>query len=739
MQVIEHSPRVHPMRPAPVPARRASSGLDDMFALAGRLLRFSPLIALAGVVGGTAGYEVAHLLPKRYTSYTSILIDPKKPDAYGAPAAFANIYVDNTKISSVELVMTSSSLLEKVVRSEHLADLPDYGDDRPSLIERLAAPLLGPRPSAPDTPELREARALYVLSHAVRTQRQGATYVINVEVSAKTAELASRLTAAVANAYLDDQLDIKRSAAERDATWLAQRVSQLRDELTKSEHEVEAVREKYGLEETDHGPGATVERQTITDLNTQLAQAEGEVSARRARYEQALRLMKGGGDIQALPEVAASHLIQGLRQQQSDLNRVVADLSARYTQAYPALVSAQRDKRTLEAQIGAEVGRIVDGLRSDADAAVQHRDAVRAQLSQFMNVSTTASSGSGRVKLRDAQRVVDANKTVYDASLTRLKELEEQETRQEGEARIISEARAPDRPSFPRPVIFVAGGLVFGLFGGMGTVFLLPLLDRRVVNAATVEQSAELPVLARIPRVRSRDLMIEGARRSIAEYIAIRPLSRYAEAFRILRVALGMVGQREPVVVQVTSAVPEEGKSTTASSLAISAATAGIRTVLVDLDFYKPVIADLFGLEQRDGVVDVLLGNMQAGTALQTYGQLPLRVIGAGSSLRPKPEMVESPAFMVLLAELKKNFDLIVLDSPPVLAASMSSIVARASDTTVLVTAWRSTRQEQTNQAVAVLRNAAAPIAGIVINKCESTGLAGYRHYDDRYYGYAAA
>ena len=204
-----------------------------------RIIRSSPLLLLALLAGAGLGYGLLRVVPVKYTSSVEILIDPKKPNTYGAASAFENIYVDNTKISSLELILISSELLQQVVRNEHLADLPEYGDPVPSLTDRLLTFFGSPPPAEPDTQEAREGRAIEQLIRAIKSQRLGMTYVIRVDVSAGNADLAQRLAAAVADTYLSYQLQIKYAATARDVNWLSKQVEQLRTELIQSEDRVE--------------------------------------------------------------------------------------------------------------------------------------------------------------------------------------------------------------------------------------------------------------------------------------------------------------------------------------------------------------------------------------------------------------------------------------------------------------------------------------------------------------------
>ena len=726
------------MTPA-LPVSSQAQGLDIGRLISG-LARRWPLVLCMALAGIVLGYWMQRVLPAKYASTVSILLDPRRPGGLGDDGQFANLSVDNTKIGTVVSVIQSTSLLSRVVQSENLADDPDFSGPTPSLLERACTLLLEWQPfplcerpaPEPDAREAREARALYRLSWAVTTARVNFTYVIDVQVTAPKAADAQRLATAVAQAYLDDQFETRQGAALRDTTWLAAQLAEMRTELIHSEENVEAIRRQYGLTETTQGPNSTTDRQVITELTAQLVTAESEVAAQQAKYEQVQRIRGGHGDLETLPVVAASLTIQQLRAAQNDLARKIADLSARYTANYPGLIDAERDRKALDARINAEVSRIVDGVRNDYETAVARRDELTKMLGRQVDTSQGDISSEGRIKLREAQRIVDANQAFYDAQVRRLREAELLKTRQDVEARILSPAELPNAPKFPKRSVFLALGAALGLMAGLGVASWLLWLENRFVTTAWTEETLSLPVLGLLPIVRRREMASVGQRLGIQEYLRLRPLSLFAESLRSLRAGLRNTTPVSPRVIHVTSSVPGEGKSTVAAALATSAAIAGLRTVLVDLDIRNSSVTNLFNLQPAKGVVDVLQGNSMISTALQTFDQLPLTVMGVGLSSRLKPDMIGSPQFGAMIQKLASDFDLVILDSPPVLAVSDAVLISNVADATVFVVQWHTTPKDIVKQGVKVLRSSGATLAGVVFNR---VNLAKTRRYEGSGYG----
>jgi succinoglycan biosynthesis transport protein ExoP len=693
-----------------------------------RLISGLPIVLLAAVLGAVSGFGLLRALPRSYTSSVSILLDPKRPGAYGADTEFGNSFVDVAKIADVELVLVSSPVLLRVVQDEQLASLPAFGDASPSLLERILPAAPEHKAHPPETVEMRENRAIRTLRRMIRTARVGATYVVNVDVTAPTAEAAQQIASDVAHTYIAEQSEAKYEAVQHDTALLTQRVTEQRAALTRSSGAVEALRQSLGVASIDAASDSTVDRASITDINRELTAAEGELASAQAHYTQALRANHGGG-ADGLSAVTASPAIAALRARQSEAAERLANLSVRYAADYPERKQAERDVQAIDRDISAEISRTVSALRNDYQTALMHRDVLKQQLATLVRTVNAAASAEGRTELQDAERVAAADKLTYEASLAQLREVQQQQDRQDVEARIISGPDLPDRPSAPKPLVIIGATTFLAMMVAAAGVLAVLLMRVRVDNVVEAEQDLALPMLASIPYLTKLQLREAGIPPSIPNYLAANPYSMFAESFRVLRLRLAKtIGRSPSQVVQITSAVQGEGKSAVATSLAISAATSGIRTVLVDLDLYNPEASRLLEFDTADGVVELLNGSVAKALALRSYRSIPLRAITAGSIQNRNPSLIESEKLQTLIAELREEFDLIILDTPPVLAISDPLFVAQLVDATVMVIAWRATPQALVAEAIRALRKTRAPLAGLLLNKVHLKRSATYRY-----------
>jgi len=742
----------------------------DIGRLVRGVLRRFYIVVLLVLAGAGLGYWLTTLFTPRYTSTASILLDPRLPSVFGASSDFASTYIDNGMISSVKLVIESSAVLDHVIDWERLAASPAVAAraSTASPLSRWLHSLLGSRtPHAPDTPESRHAAALAKLRRALQVTRENLTYVIQVGVTALSPEKAQRLTEAVASAYLVEQIHIKAKQTQRDYEWLVSRVGKLRQGLTQSEQDVEAIRRKYNLTKTDYGGGLTTDQQAVTSLNAQLLTAEGDVASWLAAVQQAERVAHNKASLEGLPEVVSSPTISALRAQQVTLSQELAALQSHYGANYPQVVRTKRQLQVIDQEIGAEVGHIVSDLRNRYESAVTRRNLLRAQLHRITVEDQGAITAEGRVRLLGAQRQLAANKALYESLLGKLREVEQQKSRNDPEALIISHARLPSAPSFPKPAWFLGGGGVLGLLVGVMLTLFISIPRQALAEVSDVEGALALPVLTALPKLKPTHLVkaahkslavskygIENSLRSVTErlpdpaswwrtsaangfsvvkYFRDNPISPYAEGIRALRISMRIGSHGGARIVMITSAVCGEGKSSVAGALAVSCASAGLRTAFVDADFRRSSVRTLFG--QPPANAKSASGKPVRTREVPLLQGLPLTVVEASRDAGFQPDVLGSVAFAEYVDDIMRTHDVVILDCPPVLAVSDPLAVARLADSLILVVDAGKTSLHTANLALRALRVVSAPLAGLVLNKVSTPKAAEYG-YGYGSYGY---
>jgi capsular exopolysaccharide synthesis family protein len=244
----------------------------------------------------------------------------------------------------------------------------------------------------------------------------------------------------------------------------------------------------------------------------------------------------------------------------------------------------------------------------------------------------------------------------------------------------------------------------------------MEMLRAGFTSAREVENALGLPVLASVRRLKKTELVKGGKIIPVPFYQIHQPLSPFSESMRTLRSSIHMSNvDQPPRVVQVTSALPGEGKTTIAVSLAISAAFAGLKAVLVDADLRHPAVSRFFKLEKESGLVDLLTGARTVDNVLRFHKDLKLTIIAAGSKSLNPPDVLGSERMKALVSHLKETFDYVVVDTPPVGPVVDAVIVASLVDKTIFVVEWASTAREVVETTVKQL-SAQKRIAGVVFN-----------------------
>jgi exopolysaccharide transport family protein len=676
-----------------------------------------------------------------YTATVQILLDPQKNQVFGADAVLPELNLDSGNVDSQISLIESTNLLRHVVEKQKLTEDPEFGGPaKPGLLDLLFSQFASGDPASPAAaPNGEEAiapdmlRAIGRLKNNLAVQRINRTYVLSISVTSQDPTKAARLANAVAEVYVVDQLEARYEAARAASAWLAERMQTLGEQVRQSEEAVANFRRDNNLVMTSSDGKITISEQQLSELNEKLVTARAETAERRAKYEQVAQVQAAGGNLQAIPDVVRSNVIAGLRAQQAEASRKEADLVSRYSDQHPLVINARAERRDIERSINNEIARIITNLKDDYDVAKAREDSLQASLKQASGASGVDDSVG--VRLRELERANAANKTLFENFLSRSKITQEQSNFEEREARVISPATKPGAPSFPRKSIVESFALLVGLMIGVAGSVALDMLNAGFLTPREVEEKLGLPVLASAPLLSGKERTIEGKTLDPPNYLMHKPLSRYAEAIRSLRVGIQMADVDNPAkVVLVTSAVPQEGKSTSAIALAFSAVKAGQKVALIDCDLRHPSVTKYFNVEGRPGLVELLTG---ATGIEEAFVQIDgVAILPAGAKSQNPPDLLGSERMKQLVETLRQAFDYVVIDSPPVAPVIDAKVLTNLVDKVIFVVRWGSTPREIVAQHVEHV-NVHRKLAGIMLNLVDETRTPRYgrsSHYSGSYY-----
>lgn len=729
------------MSPALAGSSLIHDGEVDLKELLRVLWRQNGVIFGTTIVGAVLALLVTFQIAPIYTATTSVMIDPRKTNVVNLDSVVSGISTDTSAVLSEIEVLKSRALAEKVVNKLGLVVDPEFNAAlrKPSAIARIGSAIveklgfgspgkasvqtapgtgLVQQPSASD---LEMGRVVRAVQGNLGVNPQGRSYVIRISFESHDPAKAMAIANAFAEQYTLSQLDAKLEAVERANQWLNDRTREMRQKVAASEKAVEDYRAKAGLL-VAHGENLIT--QQMSELNTQLVTA----SADRARAEARLRQVRGVNvDSATASEVLSSPTIQNLRAQETDLKKNESDLLERYGPRHPQLINLRAQIRDIESRIKQETARIVSSLEGELVAAQARENTLKSNLSQLEQ--RAAAANQSQIKLGELQREADTNRELLQTFLSRFSQTEEQSGIQQSDSRIISNAAYPTVPTFPRLAVNLPVGIGVAFVLGIILAFMVEKLDAGFRSSEQVEQTVGLSTLALIPAL---SFLKDG---SPEKHIVEKPVSLFAEAFRSFRTGLFLSDMdKAPKTILLTSCVPGEGKSSDALCLARSAAGAGQKVVLIDADLRRSTIHKMLGILPRVGVSDVILNRVPLEEALIKDPQSGLVVLPNVNQPGNPPDVLSSQGMEKLLKQLAQAFDLVVIDSPPVLAVSDALVLSHYVDRTVFVIRWARTPRAAVITALKQLRAAGANLAGVVLSRVNIRQHARYGYGDSMYY-----
>ena len=476
------------------------------------------------------------------------------------------------------------------------------------------------------------------------------------------------------------------------------------------------------------GVAAGLGTEQISRINTDLIEARNQLATAEAR----LTAARGGGgaDLTALGAANLTAQRAALDTARQDLERLSATLGPNH----PDVRAARSRVGDAQRAVGAETGRVVQALDAEARAARARVRSLEEALRQ--SESRLNQNQSAEIQLNALEREAEAGRSLLRAVLERSQQTVAQTAIEKADARVLSPATPPGRPSFPKVTLFVGAAVVLGVLFGLLVIWFLEQADSTMRSGEEIRSALGLPCLALVPMLKHGLL----GRHRVEDYVVRKPLSPFAESMRTLRAALWL-GNEPPRVVVITAARPGEGKTTTAVALARSAAMNGERVLLIDCDVRQPSLGRVFRCEGAAGVTDLLLGQAALERIIRRDHLSSLDYIPAGAAEIHSLGLFMSEAMAGLLDRVRRDYDLIVLDAPPALAMADARVVARLADATLLCVRWRDTPRSVVRNSLGLLEDARARVVGAALTQVDAKvhGRSGYADaelYHPRYGGY---
>ena len=683
--------------------------------------KYKWLILALVAVSLAGGVAMTLLTPKVYTASTTLEIDRESSNVVGMGDVepMEKLARDQEFFQTQYGLLKSFSLAERVAQAENLANDPGF---------MKALGMRHPRRGR------RAADGSWVAGYLegglgvypVRDSR-----LVRLTFDSPDPALSARIANAFADNFISSNLERRFEASAYARNFLEQRLAELKAKLEDSERQLVAYATQQQIIQVSQ-PGGGKDAPPPQSLDaTNLGGTDAALTTAKANMimaEQKWRATQAAPGLSA-PDILADPTIQQLREDRAKLTAQYTDQLKIYKPDYPDMLQLKAQIDDVDKQLTIAADTIRRSLKTQADTAAQQVAGLEGQVSHLK--STVLDERNREIQYNILQREVDTTRSLYDGLLQRYKEIGIAGGITTNNISIVDRARPPGGPSKPQPMhnLMVAG--VTGLALGVMLAFLLETMDQAIRKPADVESKLGLPVLGSVP------LLQKG----IQPLEALTDLrSPFSEAYHSIRSNLAFAtNDGAPRVLALTSARPEEGKSTTSLALAQGFARVGMRVLLVDLDLRNPSQHKTFGADNRVGASSLLTGAVRLQGAVQPTDWPNLFLIPSGP-LPPSPaELLIGPRLVAFVKEATEHFDIVILDGPPVMGLADAPLIASvATGALVTIEAGRTSRA-QARAAIKRLRQGNARIFGAVLTKFDSRKTAygyGYNYnyeYDYQY------
>jgi polysaccharide biosynthesis transport protein len=691
---------------------------------------------------------VLKVVPALYSATVTVLIDNR--GAKFDPKTTGGI--DGYLLEAQIAIITSEPIQQAVVKKLHLADDAAFGNQKPGLL----ATLMGRQGIVSE--DAREGRALGMVAANLTAKRTGANFVIEISYKSNNAERAADVANAFADVYINDEIQQSMETSKRYREWLLPSLNEVGDQLTELQRKIGEFKAANNIVEA--GDGRTVNEQQLADLGAQQIAARqrlSEVKLKLARVEEILNENVDGAALEAaVTDAVKSDVFNALRTKYLDKKKLERQFSSRVGSTHEVAIRLRNEMDELRSEMRDELKRVAETYRNEVDAAKRAEDNMVREISQAQ--STSVVTNEKLATLRKYESDYKALHEIYNDKQKEYRARLQQETFPIPPARVLTKATPPGGKDYRKLYLGLAVVPVGGLGLGIALAFFLEMMDdvfhteRQVQKALGVKCLAIVPTLKETEHGPNSGWSNPGvvASRTILRdqtplwSISDSPFSYFAESVRLIKAAADLAGGSGGVkVIGLTSAVPNEGKSTIAASLAQAIAQSGSRVILVDCDLRNPSLTASLAPVAERGLVDVISGKAALNDVIwtdPTTGMVFLPTV-MKSRVAQTNEILASDATKKLFGTLRLMYDYVIVDLSPLAPVVDVRATGNLVDTYVFIVEWGRTHTSVVRRTLEGAPTVSDNLLGVVLNKTDMKLLRRYdshlsRYHEKGYYRY---
>jgi succinoglycan biosynthesis transport protein ExoP len=705
------------------------------------------IIVLLAILGAGVGTYVAKKTEPVYNATAKILADPFQPNADReeqsisrslAPLFYETQYeiirsraIAEKVVDKLDLVNKTKAAqadFEKQVKSQKgmVKDIKDFVKNTKETIKLSLGEEIEENIPLTDS-ELKILIANDIASNIVVTGGRQNMF-ININYRSEDPQLAADIINTVSDAYIEFGLTNRLNDVKARQVWLSTQYEQLKKNLERSEQRIKEYRDSRGL--IDSGQQRAIANTQLQSLNTNLVEAQTQLSIKSEEYSLVQEINNGSRDFSSLAQVMQNTAINTIVQNESSAQNIVDELSDRYGEKHPKMISARTELRSATRNLRQEVSKVVQQIESQYRLAQTQVDNINKLIDKTK--SDVQNLQDENFALISLEREVENNRGIYESFQSRLLEANVRGEITASNVYIIDKAIVPKVPISPNVKKIIAVSTIAGAFLGGLIAFAREFSNNTFSTPDLVEEKLKLPALGLTPRIKSKK-----AAAPEKQYLDD-TLSPFSESINTIRTGLLFSNiDHPPKTLLITSAFGSEGKSTVAINLAAAFSQLG-KTLLLEVDLRKPSIAKNLQIKNKLGLTDLIGGTvMSASDVVFKLNDEQLSVISCGTIARNPLELLSSKKFERLLDSLKSHFDYIIMDGPPTLPVSDACILANKVDGVIFAVKAEETRIKVAKEGISRLHKLNANVIGVVLTSAEPHKMSYYgdHYYSGEYYG----